>query len=383
MFNVNFEDCAQRWTLKWSDQPSDVFPSWVAETDYPLAPTVAAALQQLVAQSDLGYPPTDEHSPLRPAWARHLEGTYGLAVAESSVMPVGGAVTGLYASVMAFTAPGEEVVISRPAYKPFTEAPQELGRRLVDVPLHDGTWGPIGSLDLDRMADALRSRPPLLLLCHPQNPTGRVIRPDELRTLQELADRSGTVIVSDEVHAPMSFVPFVPHAVASGAADRTVTLVSMSKAFNLAGTRCGAAIVGPELQDRWLAVPRRLRSGVSMPGIVATLAALEDAGQEWLAALVAELHQRRDQLVSGLHEVAPAARVAVPEAGYLLWADFAASSIADDPAGSLLQAGLRVSAGRDFGPGADAHVRLNFATSREGVDRILECISEAIAENRS
>ena len=379
MFDVDPQDCVQRWTLKWSDQPADVFPAWVAETDFSLAPPVAAALQGLVSRSDLGYPPPDERSPLRPAWVAHLRSSYGLVVDERAVRPVAGAVTGLYAAVMAFTDPGEEVVISRPAYKPFSEAPEELGRQLVDVPLHDGTRGPAGTLDLDRVADALARRPPLLLLCHPQNPTGRVVSDADLRSLQELADRAGTVVVSDEVHAPLSYRPFVPHAVATGAADRTVTLVSMSKAFNLAGTRCGVAIVGSEVEERWLRVPRRLRSGASLPGVVATLAALGDDGQAWLAALVEELRARRDQLVDGLQEVAPDAAVIVPEAGYLMWVDLAGTPLADDPAGRLLRAGLRVSPGPEFGPGHAAHVRINFATSKEGVDLILDRVADAVA----
>ncbi len=381
MFDVKLEDCVQRWTLKWSDQPADVFPAWVAETDFPLARPVAAALHGLVDRSDVGYPPPDERSPLRPAWVAHLERVHGLTVEERAVRPVAGAVTGLYAAVMAFSEPGEEVVVSRPAYKPFSEAPEELGRHLVDVPLHDGTHGPKGTLDLDRLSDALSRRPPLLLLCHPQNPTGRIVSEDELRAVQELADHAGTVVVSDEVHAPLSYAPFVPHARATGATDRTVTLVSMSKAFNLAGTRCGVAVVGADVEERWLRVPRRLRSGASLPGVVATLAALSDEGQGWLAALVVELEARRDQLVEGLQQAAPGVSVVVPEAGYLMWADLAATPLADTPAERLLAAGLRVSPGSEFGPGCAHHVRINFATSEEGVDRILDRIADAFAQS--
>jgi cystathionine beta-lyase len=228
----------------------------------------------------------------------------------------------------------------------------------------------------------LERRPPLLLLCHPQNPTGRIVAPDDLRTLQELADRAGTVVVSDEVHAPLSYGAFVPHAVATSAAERTVTLASMSKAFNLAGTRCGVAIVGSEVEDRWVAVPRRLRSGASLPGIVATLAALEPEGQDWLRALVEELRARRDQLVAGLVELLPEATVIIPEAGYLLWADLTGTVLHDDPAARLLAAGLRVSPGPEFGPDFTAHVRINFATSSEGVDRILECVARAVTDTR-
>lgn len=381
MFEVHPDDCVQRWTLKWSDQPASVVPAWVAETDFDLAPPVARALHELIDRSDLGYPPTDENSPLRPAWARHLSARYGFDVDEAAVRPLPGAVTGLYAAVLAFSGPGDEVVISRPAYKPFGEAPLELGRRLVDVPLHDGVDGPVGALDLDRIAAVLERRPPLLLLCHPQNPTGRVVPVEDLKALQALADSAGTVVVSDEVHAPLSYVPLVPHAVATGAADRTVTLVSMSKSFNLAGTRCGAAVVGAELEERWLAVPRRQRSGASLPGVVATLAALGGEGQAWLAELVEHLRARRDQIVAGLATLLPEASIVVPEAGYLLWVDLSRTPLADDPAGRLMAAGLRVSPGPEFGPDYRSHVRMNFATSEDVVDRMLERVADAITKH--
>jgi cystathionine beta-lyase len=119
---------------------------------------------------------------------------------------------------------------------------------------------------------------------------------------------------------------------------------------------------------------------VSLPGVVATLAALEPAGQEWLAALVAQLRDRRDQLVSGLRATAPGVRVVVPEAGYLLWADFSDTPLARAPAEHLREVGLRVSPGAEFGPNSATHVRLNFATSREGIDRIIDCVAKAVAK---
>lgn len=380
MFDVSEPDCVQRLTLKWSDQPADIHPAWVAETDFDLAPPVARALHAMIDLSDIGYPPTDEKSPLRSAWSAHLDRTYGMQVPEAAVHQVPGAVTGLYAAVLAFTDPGSEVVISRPVYKPFVDAPSDLGRRLVDVPLVSDVRGDVGALDLDRLESVLRRRPPLLLLCHPQNPTGRIVPPEDLRALERLAEESGTVVVSDEVHAPLAYGPFMPYAVATGAVDRSVTVASMSKAFNLAGTRCGVAIVGADLQDRWRAVPRRLRSGVSLPGIVATLAALGEEGQAWLAALVTELRCRRDQLVDGLREMLPDEAVLVPEAGYLAWVDLEGTAIGSDPGSHLLAAGLRVSPGAEFDPRRSSHVRINFATSAAGVERILGRLQHAVQQ---
>lgn len=373
MFDVSVDECMHRLTLKWSDQDHDTLPAWVAETDFPLALTVRRALINAIDDSDVGYPPRDGVSPLGAAWSRWLAATYSQQVPVEAVHPLPGAVRGLYAAIWAFTPPAGTVVVTPPIYKPFLEAPLDLGRRRVDVPLVRVAGR--HALDLEGLERAFAGGGSLLLLCHPHNPTGTVFRREELEALARLADTHGVVVLSDEVHAPlvMPGVEFTPYAVAAGElSPRSMSLVSMSKAFSFAGLHCAAAVVGADVEHRWMAVPRRLRSGSGMLGIVATLAALEPEGQAWLQELVTVLDANRRHLVEVLPDHLPGARAELPDATYLLWVDCRDTTIADDPEGVLLRRGVRVSPGEEFGAGGEGHLRLNFATSRPVLDDILE-----------
>lgn len=380
MHTVKITDCIQRRTLKWSACDTSTLPAWVAETDFALAPPVAAALHAAIDIADVGYPPKDGDSPLGSLWSDHFDARFELRIRADEVFSLPGAVTGLYAAIMAFTARGEGVVVTPPVYKPFLEAPVELGRRRLDVPLVMSAGGT--ALDLNGLAAAFADGGRLLLLCHPHNPTGAVFDPAELKELGRLAAAHGTVVVSDEVHAPLISASsmFVPYAKAADAAADAVTLVSMSKAFSFAGLKCGAAHVGRNVRDRWVAVPRRLRSGCGLLGQIATEAALSPAGQAWLATLNVHLDEQRDLLAARLPAVLPGARLLRPDAGYLAWLDLREAGLGDVPAETLLQRGVRLSAGEEFGPGGEGHARLNFATSTELLHLILDRLADHPAD---
>ena len=146
---------------------------------------------------------------------------------------------GVVAAIHHLTAPGDRIVVHLPAYYPFLAAIEKMGRRRVDVTaeLVDGRW----QFDHDELDRRLAAEPAhLLLLCHPQNPTGHVFDRGELEQLAEIAARHDLPVVSDEVHAelvhpPHTHVPFA--ALGPEVEARTVTVTSASKAFNLAGMR--------------------------------------------------------------------------------------------------------------------------------------------------
>src|SRR5690606_36437248 len=193
-------------------------------------------------------------------------------------------VQGIHVAIDRFTAPGEGVVVQTPVYPPFLGALPESGRRLVENPL---VWtGTRYEMDLDGLRTALgRDGAHLLLLCHPQNPTGRVFTRAELEALADVVLAHDLVVVSDEIHGDLAFAehPFVPFAsLGPEVAARTITLTSATKAFNIPGLRCAVAAFGSrELHRRFAGVPRHLRGGINLFGLAATRAAWE-AGQPWL-----------------------------------------------------------------------------------------------------
>lgn len=373
------DDLRRRRTMKWSEIDPDVLPAWVAEMDFPLAPIVLDAVRDVLARHDLGYAETDEFRAAFAGWARRHQ---GWVVDPDNSAPVADIMAGLELALRELTTPGDEVVLCTPAYPPFFALLGELRRRLRDCPLLDTEHG--WRLDLDAIADALAGGARVVLLCHPHNPTGRVWSPAELRGLAELVDHYGARVISDEVHAPILAAgqEFTPYACSSpAAAAHTVTVTSVSKAWNVPGLKSAIVVSQPETAQVVRAIPEYEALRVSVPGVAAATALWQDDGG-WLSALLSYLDRTRQAVrewVDGRADV----RWHGGEAGYLAWLDLRATGLGDDPAAALLARGrVRLSSGPRYAPTGstlgNGFVRLNHATSVPILRQVLTAVDSAL-----
>jgi cystathionine beta-lyase len=371
--DVDVERLRRRRTVKWSLYGPDVLAAWVAEMDFDVAPVVRRAIEEAVAREDFGYVEADL-SPLTGACAAFQLAQYGWQVSEARIFPVADVLVGLAAAFAMHVPAGRPIVVPTPAYPPFFEIIELAGREPIPVPLLDNT------LDIDAIDRAFVSGAGAILLCNPHNPTGRVFTTGELGALADVVDRHGARVVADEVHAPLVFPGsrHVPYASLSDlTAAHAITVTSASKAFNLAGLKC-AQVIASNHDDatRW-----RTRGVFEVPGptpigIAASVAAYRDGGP-WLHDLVAYLDGNRRRLAELLADRMPAVGCRIPEATFLAWLDCAALGHVDPARFFLERAGVAVSDGPPFGPGCDQQVRLNFATSRALLDRIVGAMAAA------
>jgi cystathionine beta-lyase len=333
---------------------------------------VAAALSAAVERGDLGYAVDLVAPDLTEAFCGFASRHWSWTVDPAEVYLLRDTMRGIELWIETFTAPGDGVVVTTPVYYPFLHAIEELGRRIVAVPVlrADDRW----ELDLDGLAAAFASGNRMLLLCNPHNPVGRAYTVAELTAVAELAERFDVRVVSDEIHAPLVYspavhVPFV--TLGPEVARRTMTLHSASKAFNLAGLGAAVAIVGnAEDAKRFGAISYRHRGPAGILGIEASVAAFTD-GDRWLAALVTHLQLVRDHLHAELATRLPAISFAPHEATYLAWLDCRALGLPSPQAAFLDRGRVAFNNGATFGPGGDGFVRLNFGTSRAIVSEML------------
>jgi cystathionine beta-lyase len=239
------------------------------------------------------------------------------------------------------------------------------------------------TLDFDAIGAALRAGAGAVLLCSPHNPTGRVFDHDELEQLSEIVDRHGARVIADEVHAPLVFPGHsqVPYAtVTAAAAEHTVTVTSASKAWNLAGLKCAQVVMTNHADaSRWRTLPIFQVAGPTPLGIAASTAAYR-GGDPWRRELVAYLDDNRRLLGEMLAAELPGVGYRLPEATFLAWLDSAGLGI-DDPATFFLRhARVAVSDGPPFGTGNEHRVRLNFATSRALLERIVHALGAAVRQ---
>jgi cysteine-S-conjugate beta-lyase len=365
---VELEALRRRRSEKWRRFPPDVLPSHIAEMDFAVAAPIEAALAQAVHAGDLGYAHA-KSSGLYEAFAAFAERRWDWSPDPADVVAVPDVMVGVAELLRVLTAEGTGVVINPPVYPPFFSIIAETGRRVVEVPLDDGR------LPLDGMRDALRQGAGAVLLCNPQNPTGNVWSGDDVRAVGELAAEHGALFLSDEIHAPLT-MPGVTHVPAATVAGNAIVLTSATKAWNLAGLKCGLAVGRRDLLAR---LPEPIHDRVGHLGILASAAAFTD-GEEWLDELRDYLAETR-RLLPGL--LPPDVRVAPAEATFLAWLDFRDTEIADDPAAAVLERGrLSLLPGTDFGAAGAGFARLNIGTSRELVEESVRRIGRALTPTR-
>lgn len=365
-----------RTSEKWTAHPDDVIPMFVAEMDYPLAPPVRDALLRHVTASDTGY--VDGAEPVASAFAGFAALHWGWQLDPSLVTTTTDVSVAIVETLRVGIGPGDPVVITPPVYPPFFELIPEAGGTVVEVPLLRGQEAGDWSLDLDGLERAFAAGARALLLCNPHNPLGLVHSRETLARVAELAAEHDVLVVSDEIHAPLThsgtgFTPFL--SVSEAAREVGIATPSASKAFNLAGVKC-ALIVAGSARGRALLerMPQEVLWRTSILGRAASAAGFAEGGQ-WLDGVLGSLTANLDLLERTLADVLPEAVLHRPRASYLAWIDFSACGWGDDPAARILEeARVALSSGPSYGSEGAGFARLNFACSPQVLDEALQRI---------
>ncbi len=370
---------------KWRKYGPDVIPLWVADMDFPSPEPVVRALRERVEHGVYGYGYGVEVTELHAVFADRLGKLYGWRVAPEAVVLLPGVIPGFNVAARTLAAAGDGVLLKLPLYPPLLRVPGNVGITMDAADLirsGDGRY----DVDFDALARAVTPRTRFLMLCNPHNPVGRVWRREELQRMAEICLARGLTIIADEIHCDLVFPghPHVPVAsLAPEIAERTITLMAPSKTWNLAGLKCGLAIIpNAELREKFVAARVDMVHAVNIFGYTAALAAYRDGGP-WLAALLAYLEANRDFLVEYVRKHLPGVAVAPPEGTYLAWLDCRQAAIpGGDPFTFFLDtARVALNDGATFGRGGEGFARLNFATLRsflvEGLDRMRDALTAA------
>lgn len=246
------------------------------------------------------YPPGRGIPELRAAVADHQRRHYGIALdPETEVLVTAGATEALTATLLALVGPGDEVVTLEPFYDSYAAAIAMAGAEHRTVPLRATEEG--FRLHESDLRAALSPRTRILLVNSPHNPTGTVLRPDELRLIADAARTSDAIVVTDEVYEHLTFDGAVhtPLATLPGMAERTITISSAGKTFSLTAWKVGWATGPASLISAVLAIKQFLTYSGGAPFQPAIARALID-GDGDISSLRASLAERRDLLVDGL-----------------------------------------------------------------------------------
>lgn len=361
-------------SAKWVKYPEAILPAWVAEHDFRPPDPVIRAYVEVAEEAAFGY--HYRARDLGAAYAPWAKDRHDWDIAPELVTHHVDVLQGVTAAITALSEPGEGLILQAPVYFPFWGLPPGTGRTQLEWRMRRNESG--WFFDVNDLEALLRSEPTakVMLLCHPHNPTGRVLGSDTLAAIVDLAHEHDIFIVSDEIHGDLVYPgrEFRPLLSIPGSAERVVTVTSAAKTFSLSGIRCAISAYGDEdLMSRVRqAHPWLLLGHPSRGGIEATIAAWAHGGP-WVDQLVAVLEGNRDHLVERIRSEASAVRIDPPESTFLAWLDVSECGLGADPAAALEEvAAVAVSEGNEFGAGGEGHIRINFGTSREILDQLLD-----------
>lgn len=362
----------------------DVIPVWVADMDFAAPEAVTAALKARAEHPVYGYtlfPESLYQSMIDWFAARH-----GWHIERDSILMAPGVVPSLHAACLAYSQPGEGVIIQPPVYPPFFSSVRQTGRTVIENPLvQEGESGQY-RMDLDHLEQcAARPDARILMLCSPHNPVGRVWSEAELRALLAVARRHGLVVVSDEIHCDLTYPDKQPHrmlANLAGPDDALVMAVAPSKTFNMPGLGLSALVIDdPKRRQAIKAVFEAMHLPQCNPFSVAGFEAGYRHGAQWLDQLMPYLQSNRDYV---MHQVAarlPGIRASAPEGTYLMWLDCRELGLNAAALKSFFvaNAGVGMNPGASFGEPGSGFMRLNIGCPRSVLEEVIARIEAALA----
>lgn len=361
---------------KWRGFPSDVLPLPVAEMDFPVAEPIRRTIIEMINKSDLGY--LGNIPELGEAFSEFSTRRDGWTPDPLQVRVAADVGVGIVETLRVITKPGDKILINSPVYPNFWTWSRETHLDYIDVPLtrsENEVNGSYWYLDWDGIEKAYQSGLKVHLISNPHNPLGRVYMRDELERLVKLAHAHNVVIISDEIHSPLTFSEqkFIPILSLSDEARAvSVTVTSSSKGWNIAGLKCAIIVTqDPAMFERLNEIAPATHYRASLLGAFASVAAFRE-GEPWLNKLMTQLdHNRKlvDQLVK---EKLPLAKSHIPHCSYLSWIDFSEYKLEVEPATHFLEQGrVAFQPGVRFGEQWSQFLRLNFATSPEIIEEAI------------
>lgn len=350
--------------------------------DFPVAEPIKAILSEMVAQSDLGY--LDSIPELGLGFKKFAAERWGWNVDENQVRVATDVGVAVVEILRIFTNPGDSILISSPVYHNFYTWINETKLTLVDAPFQrtgDESKNP-WILDWNAIENAYTSGIKVHLLCSPHNPLGYIYTKQDLLKIVALAKKHNVLVISDEIHAPLTFPDqtFVPIlALGPDAEAVAICVTAASKGWNIAGLKCAIIVSQNEAMHKKLnELAHAMHYRASLLGGFATAVAFAEGGV-WLDSVIAKLDHNRHLIKDLLAQKLPTVRYHIPENGYLAWLDVESLQLGEDPSVTLVEKGrVAFNPGHTFGKQCHQYVRLNFATSPEIVSEAIDRIARSV-----
>lgn len=358
----------------------NLIPLWVADMDFATPDFIVEALKKRCEHPVFGYTfDDDEYYESIQTW---LDYKYHWKTEREWISYIPGIVKGIGLAVQCFTQPGDKVIIQPPVYHPFRLVPTRMGREVVYNPLklEDGIY----KMDFEQLESLIDKDCKMLILSNPHNPGGVVWEKEALVKLAQICSAHGILVISDEIHAEMTYPQFRYHpfaTVSEEAAACSVTFMAPSKTFNIAGIVSSYALVpDSRIREKFYSF---LEAGELNAGTIFAFTATKAAytyGAEWLQQMRSYVIENVNFVDEYLKKNIPQIKVYRPQASFLVWLDCRELKLTQPELVQLFEdkAGLALNDGTMFGKEGEGFMRLNIGCPRSILSKALESLKKAI-----
>jgi aspartate aminotransferase len=349
----------------------------IGEPDFPTPAHIIEAAKRALDEGYTHYGPTQGLPELRESVARYISSTRNIRVGPEHVSIVPGGKPIIFFPMLALIEPGDEVIYPDPGFPIYASMIRFSGGVPVPIPLIEARGF---SFDLDLLRKRLSPKTKLLVLNSPQNPTGGVIPPEDIRAIADLVRDRDLMVLSDEIYSRIYYGE-APVSIASlpGMLEKAIILDGFSKTYAMTGWRMGYGVMPEWLVD---AVNKLMVNSNSCTATFtqrAGIAAIEGP-QQPVDAMVAEFRRRRDAFCAGLNQV-PGFRCALPGGAFYAFANITGTGIGSKELADYLlyDAGVSCLNGGAFGQFGEGYIRFSYANSYENLMLAVERIKAAVA----
>ena len=362
---------------------NDVFPMWVADMDFRVADFIMDALKNRLNHPIFGY--FDHSEGFYNSIIEWMEKRHNWNIKKEWLCFSPGICTAISVIIHALTNPNDKIIIQTPVYHPFGNIINELNRKAVRNPLYIDN--DLYKMDFADLECKLKDNAKMLILSNPHNPVGRCWTPEELTKLAELCLKYNCILLSDEIHSDI-IIDGYKHTAVSTLSDKiannTITCMSPSKTFNIAGLSTSEIIIpNKDIYDK---VNNYLTNSLHLMGNVFGDTALEAAykyGSDWVDELNLYLTRNANTCIEYIKSNLPMLKTYKHQATYLLWVNFKGLNLTHQQLNSLLinKAKLGLNDGLIFGQEGECFMRINYACPRKLLIQALDNLKTAINEN--
>jgi aminotransferase len=355
----------------------DVISLGVGEPDFSTPWNICESSIYSIEQGSTSYTSNKGLQSLREALSRYLDQHYRLTYdSEDEIIITSGVSEALDISIRAITDPGDEILIAQPSYVSYAPCVTLAGG--VPVPV-ECTEKDRFKLNPDTLAEKITKKSKALIINFPNNPTGAVMRGDDLKPIADLVIDNDLVLISDEVYAELTYEGVhVATATVKDLRERTITLNGFSKAYAMTGWRVGYVCAPKPLCEAALKIHQYVMLCAPAMGQVAALEAVRSAEEE-KNRMVDEYRLRRNMFVAGLNRIGIPCHI--PEGAFYAFPSVKETGLSDTEFAEQLLKEQRVAVvpGSVFGAGGEDHLRCAYAVSRKQLAGALERIEKFMA----